>query len=80
MEGWSLNRVLVDGGTTVNLVPKSMLGKLGKTLKDLVQTNVAMTYFNGKTSTNTRVRNVNRPTMFVVVPSKASYNLLLGRD
>ena len=29
---------------------------------------------------NIRVGSIDRPTMFVVVPSKASYNLLLGRD
>ena len=41
--------VLVDGGATVNLVLNSMLSKLGKTSRDLVQTNIAMTNFNGKT-------------------------------
>ena len=63
-----------------------MLGKLGKMSRDLVQTNVAITYFNGKTSAikgmillNIRVGSIDRPTMFVMVSSKASYNLLLRR-
>ena len=87
VEGWLMNLVLVDGGVAINSVPKSMLGKLGNMLRDLVQTNVAVTDFNGKTSTvkgvvllNIRVGSVDRHTMFVVVPSKVSYNLPLGRD
>ena len=82
-----MNCALVDGGATINLVLKSMLGKLGKRLRDLVQTNIAVTNFNGKTFVikgmvllNIRVGSIDRPTMFVVVLSKASYNLLLRRD
>ena len=87
MEGRLMNHVLVDSGAVVNLMLESMLGKLGKMSRDLVQTNVAITDFNGKTSAvkgmvllNIKVGRVDKPTMFVVVPSKASYNVLLGRD
>ena len=82
-----MNHVLVDGGAAMNLVPESMLGKLRKISRDLVQTNVAMTGFNGKTSAikgivllNIKVESIDKRTMFVVVPSKARYNLLLGKD
>ena len=82
-----MNHVLVDSGAVINLMLESMLGKLGKMSRDLVQTNVAITDFNGKTSAvkgmvllNIKVGRVDKPTMFVVVPSKASYNVLLGRD
>ena len=86
-KGSLVNRVLVDGGATVNLVPESMLGKLGKRSKDLIYTNVTMINFNGKNSAikgvvllNVKVGSINRSTMFIVVPSKTSYNLSLGRD
>ena len=69
------------------MLPENMLEKFGKGNKDLVKTNVAITEYNGKSTAakrvvmlNIRVGTVERPTMFVVVPSKASYNALLGRD
>ena len=36
VKGQLVNHVLVDGGAAVNLVPESMLRKLGKTSKELV--------------------------------------------
>ena len=84
VDGQLVNCALVDGGATINLVLKSMLGKLGKRLKDLVQTNIDVTNCNGKTFAikgmvllNIRVGSIDRSNMFVVVLSKASYNLLL---
>lgn len=64
-----------------------MLESFGKGSKDLVRTNVTVTDYNGKSTAakgvvmlNIRVGSVDRPTMFVVIPSKASYNALLGSD
>ncbi|KAL1337299.1 hypothetical protein AAHE18_10G129500 [Arachis hypogaea] len=64
-----------------------MMGRLGKTEKDLIKSSIRVTDFNGKTSSlrgvvllSIEVGFVNRPTLFVVVPSKAGFNLLLGRD
>ena len=48
---------------------------------------MVVTDFNGRTSPSDgvtmltiQVGTIKRPTLFVVVPSRASYNLLLGRD
>ncbi|KAL1371298.1 hypothetical protein AAHE18_01G121300 [Arachis hypogaea] len=68
-------------------MPERMMGRLGKTEKDLIKSSIGVTDFNGKTFPirgvvllSIEVGSVNRPTLFVVVPSKAGFNLLLGRD
>ena len=87
VEGIPTNRVLVDDGVVVNLMPKIVFKKLGKSESDLIPTNMVVTDFNGRTSPSDgvtmltiQVGTIKRPTLFVVVPSRASYNLLLGRD
>ena len=57
IEGKFINEVLNNGGTIIMLLPKSMLEKFGKGNKDMVKTNVTMTYYNGK-STTTKVVHV----------------------
>jgi len=37
-----VNKVLVDGGAAVNLMPQSLLKRIGKTDKDLKSHNVIM--------------------------------------
>ena len=61
--------------------------KLGKISSDLIRTNVAVIGFNGKSTIvkgmiplRFKVGSVVRPTMFVVITSKASFNMLLERD
>lgn len=46
VEGRMVNRVLVDRGVGINLLPKSMLRKLGKTANKLVKANIAVTNLN----------------------------------
>ena len=79
--------MLVDGGAAINLIPRAMLKRLGKNESDLMTTNIVVTDFSGKTSPsdgvvmlNVQVGSVARTTLFVVIPTKSSYNLLLGRD
>ncbi|RYR78908.1 hypothetical protein Ahy_A01g003773 [Arachis hypogaea] len=64
-----------------------MLMKVGKYPDDLVPTNIAVTDFSrtstparGLVTLTVRVGSIERNTVFVVVPSRASYNALLGRD
>ncbi|KEH38130.1 hypothetical protein MTR_2g461810 [Medicago truncatula] len=82
-----INKVLVDGGDVVNLMPQSLLKKVGKTDKNLKPHNLIMSSYEGKgghflgalrvcLTEGTMVR----PTLFMVVPSKANFNLLLGRE
>ena len=82
-----VNRVLVDGGAGINLLPESMLIKFERTVDQLIKENVVVTNFIGKTSTskgiimlNVRVETVDRVTSFIVVASKAGYNTLFGKE
>jgi hypothetical protein len=79
-----IRRVLVDGGPAINLIPEHLVKKLDKSFSDLLPHNMVITYFNRKHSTSPgcvaldlKVGSVTRTTMFVVVPSKINYNLLL---
>ncbi|XP_057446268.1 uncharacterized protein LOC130738310 [Lotus japonicus] len=88
VEEKGVNKVLVDGGAAINLMPRFMLKKLGKTEADLIPHDMVLSDYEGKTSTsmggaimlNITVGTVGRSTLFIVVPSKANYNLLLGRE
>ncbi|XP_039686971.1 uncharacterized protein [Medicago truncatula] len=72
---------------TVNLLPQSFLGKIGVYDSDLKPHNVILTNYEG-TSGNSLgaielelvVGSTRRITTFMVVPSKANFNVLLGRE
>ncbi|RYQ88931.1 hypothetical protein Ahy_B09g095833 [Arachis hypogaea] len=87
VNGYKINKVLIDGGAAISLLPERMLGKVGKHVSELVPTNIAVTNFSGDSTTAiglvtliVKVGSSERHSVFVVVPSKASYNVLLGRD
>ncbi|XP_025647821.1 uncharacterized protein [Arachis hypogaea] len=87
LSGIKVNKVLIDGGAAISLLPERMLMKVGKHPDDLVPTNVAVIDFSrtstpskGLVTLTVKVGSAKRNTVFVVVPSKASYNALLGRD
>ncbi|XP_072071639.1 uncharacterized protein [Arachis hypogaea] len=87
LSGIRVNKVLIDGGAAISLLPERMLMKVGKHLDDLVPTNIAVTDFSGSSTPakglvtlDVKVGSSEQNTVFVVVPSKASYNTLLGRD
>jgi hypothetical protein len=82
-----INKVLVNGGDDVNLMPKSLLKRIGKNDKDLKPHNVILSNCEGKAGhslgalqVSLTVGTVVRPTLFMVFPSKANFNLLLGRE
>ncbi|MCH79702.1 hypothetical protein A2U01_0000456 [Trifolium medium] len=86
-EDFKVNKVLIDGGAVVNLMPESFLLKIDKSEKDLMDHNIVITDFNGNSAKSMgiivvklKVGSVTRSTVFIVVPSKANYNLLLGRE
>ena len=63
-----------------NLLSLRILDKLGKTKEELRLTNIVVTGYRGKsTSTegvvllNVKVGTMERPTLFIVIPSKSSY-------
>ncbi|RYR38830.1 hypothetical protein Ahy_A09g044059 [Arachis hypogaea] len=45
LNGFKINKVLIDGGAAISLLPERMLGKVGKHPDDLVPTNIATTDF-----------------------------------
>ncbi|RYR34196.1 hypothetical protein Ahy_A10g048932 [Arachis hypogaea] len=47
LSGIKVNKVLIDGGATISLLPERMLMKVGKHPDDLVLTNIAVTDFSG---------------------------------
>ncbi|RYR35236.1 hypothetical protein Ahy_A10g050382 [Arachis hypogaea] len=53
LNGFKINKVLIDGGVAISLLPEKMLGKVGKHHDDLVPTNIVVTDFSG-TSTPAR--------------------------
>jgi hypothetical protein len=79
--------MLVDTGAAVNIMPHSVLRRLGRSTGDLIKTNVTLSDFNGQTSEAQGVLSVDLTignktvlTSFFVINSKSSYNVLLGRD
>ena len=77
----------MDGGATVNLLPQSFLKKIGLFDSDLKPHNVVLTNYEGTTGNSIGVvevdlvvGSISRTTMFMVVPFKANFNVLLGRE
>ena len=71
----------------INLLLENMITKLRKIRFDLIRTNVGVTGFNGKLiiakgmiPLQVKAESIDRPTMFVIVPSKANFNMLLEHD
>ena len=74
-----VNRMLVDTGAAVNLMPYSVLRRLGRSSADLIKTNVMLNDFNGQPSEAMGVLNVELtvgrktiPTSFFIVNSKST--------
>lgn len=87
VDRFPINNVFVDGGVVVNLMPQSLLNKIGKVDIELHTHNMVLSNYEGKTSHILRVIQVNmsvgstmRPTLFMVIPSKVNYNLILGHE
>ncbi|KAK1666131.1 hypothetical protein QYE76_054290 [Lolium multiflorum] len=87
INGQLVNKMLVDTGAAVNIMPYSMLRRLGRSTSDLIKTNVTLSDFNGQASDAQGVLNVDLtvgrktiPTTFFVVDSKSTYAVILGRD
>jgi hypothetical protein len=86
INGQPINKMLVNTGAVVNIMPYSVLRQLGQSTGDLIKTNVTLSDFNGQTSEAQGVLSVDLivgsktvPTSFII-NSKSTYNVLLGRD
>jgi hypothetical protein len=87
INGQPINKILVDTGAAVNIMPYSVLCRLGRSTGDLIKTNVTLSDFNGQTSeaqgvlsVDLTIGNKTVPTSFFIVNCKSTYNVLLGRD
>jgi hypothetical protein len=50
INGHPVNKMLVDTGAAVNIMPYSVLRQLGRSTEDLIKTNVTLSDFNGQAS------------------------------
>lgn len=73
-----MNRVFIDGGASVNLIPRDMF-KLRKDDSDLLAINLVVMDFSDKSSTSdgvvmltVHVGSVERLTLFVVIPFRSN--------
>ncbi len=87
MDGRPVNRVLVNNGAAVNILPTFMPKKLFKTESDLIATYVSISGFaGGATKTKgvipieVKVGSKVAIVAFFVVNTDSAYNTLLGRD
>ena len=87
VDGKPMNKMLVDGGASVNLMPYTIFCKLGKGPGDLIETDLMLKDFGGNTSKTWGAMNVELTirsktllTIFFIIDGKGSYSLLLGRD
>jgi hypothetical protein len=88
IDGIPIAKMLVDGGTTVNLMPYSLYRKLGKQDDELVKTN--MTRSGVGTDSSIKARGVTFVELtigtktldaaFFVADVEGNYSLILGRD
>jgi hypothetical protein len=87
INGQPINKMLVNTGAAVNIMPYSVLRRLGRSTGYLIKTNITLSNFNGQTSeaqgvfsADLTVGNKTIPTSFFIVNSWSTYNILLGRD
>jgi hypothetical protein len=85
INGQRVNKIFVDTGAAVNIMPYSVLRRLGRSIGDLIKTNITLSYFNGQTSeaqgvlsVDLTVGNKTVPTSFFIINSKSTYNILLA--
>ncbi|KAG8367735.1 hypothetical protein BUALT_Bualt16G0103800 [Buddleja alternifolia] len=81
-----ISRILIDGGSAVNILPRKMLSILGVHPSKLRASNVVVQGFNqseqrplGKITLRTKFDVIEENTEFLVIEADTSYNALLGR-
>lgn len=87
VEGVTINKVLVDCGAIVNIMPHHILKKISKYDTDVRSNNIDLSDYGGKTKStmgvimvNVTVSLITRLTLFMVIDAKPSYNFLVDRE
>ena len=80
------NRIMIDGGSAINLLPLRTLKKIGYSSRDLSKSNVVIHGFNqsgqeamGTISLVLKLDNLSTYVKFHVIDAATSYNALIGR-
>ncbi|CAA0813575.1 Unknown protein, partial [Striga hermonthica] len=81
-----VNRILIDGGSAVNILPLRTLKELGMTIEQLGNSRLMIQGFNqggqralGIIRLRLLMEDMESTAMFHVIDAKTSYNMLLGR-
>ena len=87
LNGRPISKVLIDDGLAVNAMPLRMLRTLGRSINDLIETEVVVSAFIGEVSKTLGILPIDitigsKTTLstFFVIDSTTNYNILLGRD
>ena len=87
LNGRPVSKVLIDNESAVNVMPLRMLRALGRSISDLIETEVAVFSFIGEVSKTLGIRPIEITIgskislfAFFVIDSTANYNILLRRD
>ncbi|PIN20262.1 hypothetical protein CDL12_07045 [Handroanthus impetiginosus] len=86
MQEQKVNRILIDGGSAVNIMPKSIMKRLGIPAEDLSRSRLTIQGFNqdgqkaiGMIRLDLMIGELKVSTLFHVIDARTSYHLLLGR-
>ena len=87
LNGRLVSKVLINNGSTVNVMPLRMLRALGMIISDLIETEVVVSAFIGEVSKtlgilpiDTTIGSRTSLSAFFVINSTTNYNILLRRD
>jgi hypothetical protein len=88
IDGIPIDKMLVDGGAAINLMPYSLYRKLGKQDNELVKTNMKLNGVGtdssieakGVTSVELTIGTKTLAVAFFIVDVEGNYSLILGRD
>ncbi|PIM97563.1 hypothetical protein CDL12_29966 [Handroanthus impetiginosus] len=87
MQEEKVNRILIDGGLAVNIMPKSTMKRLGIPAEDLSRSRLTIQGFNqdgqkaiGTIRLDLMIGELKASTLFHIIDANTSYHLLLGRS
>ena len=87
LNGRSVSKVLIDNGSTINVMPLRMLRALGMTINDMIETEVVVSAFTREVSKTLGILHINITigskttlSVFFVIDSITNYNILFGMD
>ena len=87
LTGRPVSKVLIDNGSTINVMPLRMLKSLRSSIDELIETEVVVSTFTREVSKTLGILPIditigNKTALFAffVIDPTANYNILLGRD